>query len=517
MLSAADRYVDILIEHGVYEVSRDELIEGIDTFDNVHKLAAYSMQQAIDGAKLAIEAQQMGLQNAFNSAASNISGSGIRVFTSSVATLATMAAVEGAILMSQAMKADEEYRKAAEKLSRAAKSDIDLVCNRVANETYYPDLVALLADYASKLSSAFLREMALHDVFDFASVEHYNKVKAENMLKNLGKVSDKKDLLTQSFLVCPFSDVLYERVFDSDLMDPGTFKTAAYFGFADRFADRVENLCKRSINSPKNFEKYLTLYMSSTNLSRKAALRSLYKNEIHQAKEAYREANAALSDDKALCNWLSSTYSDSAEAVCNITADLAQKAAKSSLRKRIKISVLRVVDELGDTPKMGIPGYKEGMTAEQADKALLHALAEAYIKYGRRLRPHREKCLNLAEEQKKRLAERTSEWRSWKAEADLEIENLRAYRKATGLLKFSKRKNLDKRIERIELASKQYLSDCRLDEMKDSIDRTLKEADSIDFRYLSKGDGALSDDVATSLDEVFTAVPVRPTIEHFVE
>lgn len=445
MKAAADRYVDTLIEHGVYDVSWDELVEGIESFDDVRKMTAYSMRQATDGARLVVEAQQAGLQNAYSSAAANIGGSGIMVFTSSVATLVATTVAEGGILMSQARKADKEYRDAADCLSRQALNDIDGVCNRVADETYYPGLAMLMMDFAQRLASAFLREMVLHDAFDFASVEQYNKTKAENMLKNLGRVPNKKDLLTKSFLVCPFSESLYDQVFDKGLMDAGTLATAKYFGFGEAYRDRIEKRCKLNISHPEGFERSLELLMADRGIERFKALEVVYDDTIRETRTELDAVRYAAIDPTRLTVWIEGNLTKNAEKLCHLSDEEIGSAVSSFIEKALPRSLFDRLAELNLLGKLGNDiselGDYDSFHQEAAGR-----LRNAVFNRISVLHPRVERLLSEYSELEAHRDAQLAELNNKLKELDGRKEKLRRQRESLGIFKLKEKRRINDEI-----------------------------------------------------------------------
>ena len=195
-----------LLELGVYDVTASELLEDGTAIANINILEKNTLYTLLEEAKKLLNMQKAGIESAYNYAARNITGSGVRVFTSSFTTLMISVAVEKNIVMSQAKKADKEYAEAVKSINANTSNALDKLEHQILIEEFYPAMMQYLQDFCSEIMSKFLTELTNHGKFDFESVKNYNMKKADEMLKNIEQVSDKIGFLKQAFLICPFSE-----------------------------------------------------------------------------------------------------------------------------------------------------------------------------------------------------------------------------------------------------------------------------------------------------------------------
>ena len=205
----AELLVKKFLELGVYDVTANNLLDNVSSIGDINDLERNTFANLLEEGQRFVEMKNAGLERAYSYAASNITGSGVRVFTSSFSTLMINSVVERSILLSQAKKADKEYEEAARNISAQTVFALDKLYREVMVKEFYPSVMQILLEFDSKVMGSFLAELVNHGKFDFESVEKYNMVKAEDMLKNINQVPDKIGFLKQAFLTCPFSLDVY--------------------------------------------------------------------------------------------------------------------------------------------------------------------------------------------------------------------------------------------------------------------------------------------------------------------
>lgn len=300
MEECADVLVKKLFALGVYDVTANNLLAKSTAIADLHKMKMNILQTMIDEGQRYIDMQNRGVEYAYRSAASNITGSGVMVFSSSITTLLIHSVVERGILMSQAKQADREYEEAVRAIKASTRRALDTMVSEVLVKQYYPALMDILMEFSTKITSAFLVELAQHGKFDFASVQNYNMAKAEQMLTNISQVPDKADFLKQVFNICPFSLDVYEKCLEHGLLDRDTFKTATYFGFADNLAEKMETYINRNLQNGSLIAPIISILAEHKKTDETGIWRRIYKDTIDSIESVYRKFRNALASQSAL-------------------------------------------------------------------------------------------------------------------------------------------------------------------------------------------------------------------------
>lgn len=310
-----------LLELGVYDVTASDLLNNISAIEDITKVERGTFAILLEEGQRYVDMKDAGVERAYNYAASNITGSGVRVFTSSVSTLMINSVVERSILMSQAKKADKEYEEAVKAISARTVFALDKLYREVMVKEFYPSVMRILLAFDSQIMGRFLEQLVAHDKFDFDSVEKYNMAKADEMLKNIGQVPDKKGFLKQTFLICPFSSDLNEKTLELGLLDAGTFETAKYFGMAEELIEKMEDYIHNHLKEVDKITPLITILATNKNTDEKSIWRNIYRDLLTNIEGAYQALKLTLSDNAHLCRWIKDNITHSTDALLKKSID----------------------------------------------------------------------------------------------------------------------------------------------------------------------------------------------------
>lgn len=297
---SANLLVNELFALGIYDVTADELLTDISSISDIGNLSLNTLNTILSNGRRLVNLQEAGINQAYRSAASNITGSGVMVFSSSITTLLVHSMVERGIIMSQAKKADKAYAQAVREITSSTRRAIDTMASDILVTQYYPALMDILMEFSTKIMSHFLEELIQHQRFDFASIEKYDMQKAEQMLTNINRVPDKTAFLRQTFNVCPFCLGIYEKCLEHNLLDRDTFQTAAYFGFADHLAENMEAYINQKLYNRALVNPIVSILAEYKNTNETGIWREIYKETIETIENAYRRFNRALTNKSTL-------------------------------------------------------------------------------------------------------------------------------------------------------------------------------------------------------------------------
>lgn len=297
---SAELLVKKLLELGVYDVTSNELLKDVTTITNINRIENNTYATLLEEGHKIADMRNAGIERAYHYAASSITGSGVRVFTSSFATLMINSVVERNILLSQAKKADKEYEEAVSNLSSRAIDALDTVYREVMVKEFYPSIVQELLEFGNKIMSVFLLELTTHGKFDFESVQNYDMQKADAMLKNINQVSDKVAFLKQAFLTCPFSLDVYEACLKCGVLDKDTFETAKYFGFANEIAEKMDDYIKSNLKNSDKIKPIISILANHNGTDELTIWRKMYEGTLGNIEGTYKGFNSAISDKQKL-------------------------------------------------------------------------------------------------------------------------------------------------------------------------------------------------------------------------
>lgn len=346
---SAELLINKLLELGIYDVTINDLLSDITTKEDLSKLETVTLYKILNEGQKFVDMKNAGMERAYSYAASNITGSGVMLFTSSLSTLMIHSVVERSIVLSQAKKADKEYQEAIRTINARTQNVLDSMCGKIMISEYYPVLVNTMLEFDNKIMSAFLVALSTHGKFDFKSIEKYNMAKANEMLKNISQVPDKIGFLKQTFLTCPFSSDLYEKTLELGLLDAGTFETAKYFGMAEDLIEKMEDYIHNHLKEVDKITTLITILATNKNTDEKSIWRNIYRDSLVNIEETYNSLSLALTDDTHLCRWIKDNITRSTktllkksidDVMCEVTEKIDNIVSESEYQKYISMNLI---------------------------------------------------------------------------------------------------------------------------------------------------------------------------------
>lgn len=428
-----DLLVKKLVAMDIYDVTAKDLLRDVTAIDEITRARDATLRSILSESQKVLELKNTGRMNAYRYAASNITGSGVRIFTSSFAMLMLHSAVEKSILLSQAKKADQEYENALKKINSQAGDALDRACRSVMLHQFYPSIMQALLKYMNQAMSFFLVEATMHDKFDFDSVKDYNMQKAADIIKNVNWASDKAAALKKAFLTCPFAQEVYEACLDNGLMDQGTFETATYFGMGPVIAEKMELYIKNNSSNVNLIRPIVHILAVYKGKDEKFYWETAYYHIVRDVLENYRKYNEALSDKKKLDKYIRGNISSQMLELVEQSEQKIRILVNKEFTNMIREEEYRNFVDLGILSPESVRPEKSSATSlseinDEIKGALVAAIME-YIKEAQRR-------LAIYDEAKSAFDDAV------KIKQD-EIDALKADKEKLGFWAFSKKRQLD--------------------------------------------------------------------------
>jgi len=438
MEEGTELLVKKLLKLGVYDVTSNELLKNVTSIGDINDMEKRTFSTLLEEGQRFVDMKNAGMERAYRYAASNITGSGVRIFTSSFSTLIIHSIVERSILLSQAKKADKEYEEAVRNISARTIDALDTLYREVMVKEFYPSVVQIFLEYNSKVMSAFLVELTIHEKFDFESVKKYDMRKAEQMLKNINKVPDKVAFLKQTFLICPFGLDVYEACVKYGVLDKETFETAKYFGLADELAEKIDSTIKQSLKNTEKITPLISILASHRGTDEIGIWSKIYKGTLGNIEGTYKTFNASLSDKKKLDKFIRENVNSSMKEVV--------KKSREDIIKCIDKKMLALISEKQYDELVG-----KGILS--AETIRMHgSSATALNDINIEIRSSLADCImEYIEEAKQRLDTYNKAMEVYKKELkqkEDELSVLKSEKSRLGLFAFSKKKEMTTKIDK---------------------------------------------------------------------
>lgn len=240
------KVIAMLSQKSIFDVTLDDVVYQNPGYIQLHTVCQETIQGMANILLNAMQDWKAGYENAYSSAASNITGSGVSIWTNSLSSALIYSAMEASTLKKQANKADKEYSMAMTLLSkRIDDSQKQQERNLLVNK-YYPCAAEALNRFVSELMEFYISKLEQHGIFAYSLIKQYNLQRSTGILDNLGLVADKKGILKQAFICCPYNPDIYKAALDNGFADLRTFETAKYFMQDGILLEGVEEYCQQN-------------------------------------------------------------------------------------------------------------------------------------------------------------------------------------------------------------------------------------------------------------------------------
>lgn len=211
MRKQASRFIKKLCNYNIYDKTIDEYAfenEGYKMFSDVNSKALKAMSSFL---LEEMENLQRGMERAEANAVSNITGTGVQVWSSSFLTLAATSAYEYSVLKKQANKADQQYQAEIQLVSKAGSDKREQQEINYLNNIYFPEMTKALTLFAYSMLDHYLADLNEAGLFDNEALKYVNVKHSRDLLQNMEISPNKDKVLISAFQCCPFNvEVFFE-------------------------------------------------------------------------------------------------------------------------------------------------------------------------------------------------------------------------------------------------------------------------------------------------------------------
>ena len=446
MMDCANTLVSKCFSLGVYDITPEELVADLPSIRDINKLTETTCETMLAEGRKYVNNANTAKSAAYDRAASNITGSGVTIFTSSLSTLLLYSTVESQTLMSQAKKADKEYQAAVNQISKNMTNNLDSMVVRIMLQQYFPAVMGILLDFSHRIMVKFLSVLTERGKFDFQSISQYDKEKAERMLENIHQVPDKAGFLKQTFTVCPFCPALYNECLNQGLLDFDTLKTAEYFGFAPALIDKMKESINNGKQDANKIKPMIAVLAAYEGTSTTEVGHEVFADLIIQIKSAYSAMKNAITDNKSLDTLVRENINADMNKVINTSQSTVAFRLERKLTGVLAEGTYCNFVEMGLlTPEMIRMDKSTATDLSTINKELLDSVCASVMEY--------------IEEAKRRLSlyeESRDELRAGLRQKYAELEQIKQKRDHLGIFAFSKKKEMALLVEQKEKEISDY-------------------------------------------------------------
>lgn len=322
-------------EFGIYDLTLTELVNNNPGYVQLHKVCAETIKQAAEALLNAMDSLIEGQRSAEQDAASQITGSGVSIWTNSLGSALLYSAFESSAIKKQCNKADKEYQEALQKLHESTHSQLDQTRNNIKTQFYYPGCNTAIVSLISHMLDVYLMRLNQNYVLDYDSLRRYDMQSSCDILRNLPLVSKKEEVIHKAFECCPYNPDVYRELINLGIFDPDTYAIAKLFGQGGILVPYIQLYCDEHINQPQRITSAVDVFCFLTELGKKETFEKLYAGVLQDFYEKINAAISATKEPTECRKWV-------VQNIANKASDLVQKSA--SLDSEIDTVLRMIID-----------------------------------------------------------------------------------------------------------------------------------------------------------------------------
>lgn len=450
--SVVEHVISDLAEKGVYDVTIQELLYDNSGYINLHQICEETMSAMQEINNFRLDALRDGMNQAAVYANSKVTGSGISIYTNSMAHALAYTALETREVQKQTRVAEASYRVMVSSLENRVDRDHAELVKQLLTDVYYPVVYGCLDLFMSNLKEVCLQK--LNDVgrFTFDRLKQFDKKRSANILENLDISKESaKEIVRQAFLYCPYNEDVYYYAWMYCNPSISTFETAVYFGLSELLANNMELACKQDYNAACDFSITVKALQVMQSKSEVDVLQSICCSKILAISNKYESISRAVLSGENLKYWIKYNLSEDFVSFCDMSdvkinqeiSDIIETEALEDywIQKLLDANAL-------DCSIFGISfDSKNKLTDFHAYKKSIKSTLIALVlsSHGEMIK-YRYGCLDEASKVKSKVDSLVVELDGLRRK----VSDLQEERNAVRFFDFSKRKELREKIERLE-------------------------------------------------------------------
>lgn len=237
--SIAKKVIRDAAVNGIYDMTETELVDDNPGYAELSKVINETTLQILKRQVQAAIDYMEGADSAYSNAASNITGSGVSIWTSSFSSAMLYSFMEGNVLKKQAKQADKEYDAAIKKLESTRRSQEREAEHKAKVNIYYPGCNKAVSEIISHMFKLFLESMNNNGKLNVPEIMKYDLKKSVDITKNLSILSKNqtKEVLSKAFEYCPYNIEMYYTMIGYGYLDQDMADTLKYLTLNHLIAD----------------------------------------------------------------------------------------------------------------------------------------------------------------------------------------------------------------------------------------------------------------------------------------
>ena len=300
--SIAKNIILMAADNEIYDLTENELVDKNPGYNQLNTICSNTIKNIAQSYVDSIQNLLDESERAYSAAASNITGSGVSIWTNSLANAMWYNFLEGRVLTKQAKEADKQYSEEMRKISARNTQNQEANETRIRTEYYYPGCNEAINQIIASMLNTYLTTLDKNKVLNCKEISQYNLTESVEIMKNLDIIPQKAGVLAKAFEKCPYNAAIYEQALLLKIFDDDSIQTIKYLGLEDGFTALLNNYIGNihEITDLANIERkqyYVHLHALCQGISDNEYRKTLTSSICTKVKDKYAFLYKIITDD----------------------------------------------------------------------------------------------------------------------------------------------------------------------------------------------------------------------------
>lgn len=225
------------------------------------------------------------------------------IITNSFLSYATFELLSAVNEYSQAKQEQRNWEKALQEANRkygvtngAKKNEV-----RIMTQVVFPEAFPVINEYVATYFDDFMKQLQLNDMIEYFAIPEEHKViadrnsstvgitkafkKSEELLRQVDTAEDKKKILQEAMVLCPYNATVYKKMIEYKVFDMQAYEVAKYFEAEMSLKEPLKNYCLHNVSVLSTNEDIVKVLAILSNTTEENIIASVSK-----ANQEYKEA-----------------------------------------------------------------------------------------------------------------------------------------------------------------------------------------------------------------------------------
>lgn len=244
------KFIAKLLENDIYDKTSNDYLRNNKGYDLFVSTKKKILRQIISIRKEKLDTYQAGVQDALYKKESSVTGFDFGIISGSFVNHMIYAYMDASKQTKQEKEALEVYNREIAALRQTAKAYDEQEKNYIINNAI-PAMNTVFTYFAFELLDRYVSDLIRVGKFNKAALAFIDLERSNDLLKNLELAGNKKAVIENAFVACPFNIAVYMNAMKYDCLDYTSFQVAETFKQGDKIISSLRETLGNSSNPQK--------------------------------------------------------------------------------------------------------------------------------------------------------------------------------------------------------------------------------------------------------------------------